>query len=36
MVLLKGAGDTARAFYDYLQQAPARAVLSRYGFQPGE
>lgn len=32
MVLLKGAGETARRFYDYLQQPAARAVLTRYGF----
>jgi len=37
MVLLKGASPAAQAFYDYLQQAPARAVLGRYGFSlPGE
>src|SRR5215470_4527186 len=37
MVLLKGAGDTARAFYDYMQTQPAREVLKRYGFVlPGE
>lgn len=32
MVLLKGAGATARAFYAYLQQPGARQVLHRYGF----
>lgn len=32
MVLVKGAGETARAFYRYLQQPEARAVLQRYGF----
>lgn len=32
MVLVKGAGETARAFYAYLQQPAARAVLARYGF----
>ena len=32
MVLMKGAGAPARAFYAYLQQSAARAVLSRYGF----
>jgi len=37
MVLLKGAGETARAFYTYLQQPAARSVLKRYGFVlPGE
>lgn len=32
MALLKGAGDTARQFYAYLQQPGARGVLARYGF----
>ncbi len=32
MVLLKGAGAAARAFYAYLQQPEARATLARYGF----
>ena len=32
MVLLKDARGTARAFCDFLQSAPARAVLQRYGF----
>ena len=32
MVLLKGAGTAARAFYLYLQQQPARATLERFGF----
>ena len=37
MALMKGAGDTARAFYRYLQEPPARAVFMRYGFVlPGE
>lgn len=37
MVLVQGAGETARAFYRYLQQPGARKVLSRYGFAlPGE
>lgn len=37
MVLVKGAGDTARAFYRYLQEPPARGVFRRYGFAlPGE
>lgn len=36
-VVLKGAGETARAFYDFLQTPQARAVLKRYGFVlPGE
>ena len=37
MVLLKGAGETARAFYDYMQEPTARELLKRYGFVlPGE
>jgi molybdate transport system substrate-binding protein len=32
MVLIAGAGETARALYAYLQQPPAREVLRRYGF----
>jgi molybdate transport system substrate-binding protein len=32
MVLTKGAGETARAFYAYLQQPAAREVFVRYGF----
>lgn len=32
MVLVKGAGDTARAFYAYLQQPVARKILTQYGF----
>ena len=32
MVLVKGAGDTARAFYAYLQQPAARKILTQYGF----
>jgi molybdate transport system substrate-binding protein len=37
MVLLKNAGTTARAFYEFLQQPSARAILSRYGFLlPGQ
>jgi molybdate transport system substrate-binding protein len=37
MVLLRGAGLTAKAFYAYVQQAPARAIFRRYGFVlPGE
>jgi len=33
MVLLKTAGPTARAFYDFLQTTPARAVLQQYGYE---
>jgi molybdate transport system substrate-binding protein len=37
MVLLQGAGQTAQAFYAYVQQPAARVVLRRYGFVlPGE
>lgn len=32
MVLIKGARETARAFYTFLQQPPARAIFERYGF----
>jgi molybdate transport system substrate-binding protein len=32
MVLLKGAGNAAKAFYAYLRREPARKVFSRYGF----
>lgn len=32
MVLLNNAGATAEAFYAYLQQPAARAVMQRYGF----
>lgn len=32
MVLLKGAGATAQAFYAYLQQPAARALFRKHGF----
>jgi molybdate transport system substrate-binding protein len=32
MVLLKGAGATSQAFYQYLQQPAARSIMRRYGF----
>ncbi len=32
MVLTKKAGETARAFYAYLQQPAARAIFVRHGF----
>ena len=32
MVLLNGAGTVAQAFYSYLQQPKARAILDRFGF----
>ena len=37
MALLKGAGETAQAFYRYIQQPAARAIFHKYGFVlPGE
>jgi molybdate transport system substrate-binding protein len=37
MVLLRNAGDTAKAFYAYMQSPSARAIMRRYGFLlPGE
>lgn len=37
MVLLKGADDSAKAFYAYLQQPAARTIMRKYGFTlPGE
>jgi molybdate transport system substrate-binding protein len=37
MVLTKGAGETARAFYRYLQEPAGRSILKRHGFTlPGE
>lgn len=37
MVLTRKAGDTAKAFYAFLQQPAARAVFRRHGFAlPGE
>jgi len=37
MVLTKGAGETARAFYAYLQERTARSIFKRHGFTlPGE
>ena len=38
MVLIAGAGETARAFHAWLQQPAAREVMARYGFseQKGE
>lgn len=32
MVLLKGAGPTAKAFYEHLQRPDARRILRQYGF----
>jgi molybdate transport system substrate-binding protein len=37
MALLKGAGETARRFYAYVQEPAARAIFRRFGFVlPGE
>lgn len=37
MVLMKGAGPTARRFHDWLQTPSARRIFRRYGFVlPGE
>lgn len=37
MVLMKDAGETAKALFTYMQEPPARAVLRRFGFVlPGE
>ena len=37
MALIKGAGETARAFYAFMQSPSARAIMRRYGFAlPGE
>jgi len=32
MVMLSGAGDTARAFYTFLRSPAAQAIFERYGF----
>lgn len=32
MVLLNNAGETAKLFYNYLQQEKAKRILSRYGY----
>ncbi|MBA2690133.1 MAG: molybdate ABC transporter substrate-binding protein [Burkholderiales bacterium] len=37
VVLLKSAGDTAKAFYGFVQQPAAQAIFKRHGFiLPGE
>lgn len=37
MMLLNGAGETARLFHSYMQEEEARAIMRRYGFVlPGE
>ena len=37
MVLIKGANETAQAFYRYLRQPAARTIMKQYGFAlPGE
>jgi molybdate transport system substrate-binding protein len=33
MALMRAAGPTAHAFYEFLQQPAARAILARYGFE---
>ncbi|MDI5921182.1 molybdate ABC transporter substrate-binding protein [Halomonas sp. LR5S13] len=33
MALIEGAGETARAFYTWLQQPAAREILAAYGFR---
>jgi molybdate transport system substrate-binding protein len=32
MVLVKGAGETARQFYAFMQEREARAILTKHGF----
>ena len=32
MALIKGAGETARAFFAFIQTPPAREIMARYGF----
>lgn len=32
MALIKGAGETARKFFGFIQTPPAREILARYGF----
>jgi molybdate transport system substrate-binding protein len=34
MVLLRGAGDTARQFFEWLQGETSRRLLARHGFAP--
>ncbi len=29
---MRNAGDTAKAFYAYMQTPPARSVLRKFGF----
>jgi len=37
MALIKGAGETARLFFAFMQGPSARAIMGRYGFMlPGE
>lgn len=37
MVLMKGAGEAAQAFYKFVQTPPARIIFRKYGFLlPGE
>jgi molybdate transport system substrate-binding protein len=32
MALIKGAGETAREFFGFIQTPPAREIFARYGF----
>lgn len=34
MVLLRGASETTRAFFDFVQSPTARAILTAHGFSP--
>jgi molybdate transport system substrate-binding protein len=34
MALIKGSGETAQAFYAFMQGPSARAIMRRYGFLP--
>jgi molybdate transport system substrate-binding protein len=34
MVLMRGASQAAQVFFNWLQRAPARAVMAQYGFLP--
>src|SRR5690606_15172012 len=36
MVVLKRGGESARNFYDYLQQPAAQAIFKKHGFETGE
>jgi molybdate transport system substrate-binding protein len=32
MALMQGAGEVAEAFYAYMKEPAARAIMERYGF----